>query len=708
MQHANAGRNTRTLSQITELPSYQNNAEAGILKRLNRFGISGWAEVLLCLPKGYQDYSTCSTLRQAFQTSGVQSEPRLFSFVVTERPVTVTAPKRRIQFSATDGMLTVKITVFVVKGVDVGYWRSLVVGQTFYVLASLQNWAGRLQITNPLAVPEDLVGRIIPKYPSKRGVIAADAIASACRYALANHLEDTVVHIIKSFHGLLEQDILHAVGIKHPTLSAFLHNLHQPSSLPDAETALDQARRLAAFSVVYNAKQQKMRGRETSSAIPLKPVILEKLIARLPYPLTGDQRRAVDEIVADLMSPYPMRRVLSGDTGSGKTYTFMLPALAAQIAGRRVVILTPNAPLAEQFVNECRDAYGQHVPVKLVTAATGKTIDLAGNPILVGTTALLFRLKELNDIPDFVVIDEQQRFSVSQKAELVASSTNLLEATATPIPRTTALITHGGLDITILRESPVNRNVVTRIVGSNEIKRLYEHTAKIIASGSQVAVVYPVVRGKTKVHQSVGSAFERWSKKFPGKVGTAHGDMSEAEKSEAISKLRSGEHQIGIVSSIIEIGLTLPLLKSMVIVNPEVYGVSTLHQFRGRLARKGGNGYFFLHTPNEVKPEAHARLRLVEECNDGFELAERDAQMRGYGDLGEGAERQHGKSPSTLFFGVSLVPQDIVEAETAYSSAHEKTKRVANDTLPMHGLSFAGEPSILCNLLGESICRRQK
>jgi ATP-dependent DNA helicase RecG len=265
----------------------------------------------------------------------------------------------------------------------------------------------------------------------------------------------------------------------------------------------------------------------------------------------------------------------------------------------------------------------------------------------------------MQETPDFVVIDEQQRFSVSQKAELTDARTNLLEATATPIPRTTALVTHGGLDVSILRESPVSKNVQTRIVAAGEARRLFEHTAKIIASGGQVAVVYPVVRDRKREHKSVAKAYERWSKEFPNKVGIVHGDLSEAEKSAAIAKLRSGKHQVGVVSSIIEIGLTLPLLKSMIIVNPEVYGVSTLHQFRGRLARKGGVGYYFLFTPDEVSPESYARLRLVVECSDGFELAERDAQMRGYGDLFEDSDRQHGKSNSTLFIGASLTPQDI-------------------------------------------------
>jgi len=633
---------------------------ARLLQRLKRLGVSTWAEVPLCLPRSYQDYSVRSTLQQAMPLDGVVTGQRLFTLVVTERPVVIPEPKKRISLTATDGMHTVKIVVFIVPGVDVAFWKSLIEGDQFHLLASLQSWAGRLQITGPTVVSEDLVGTIVPKYPSRSGVVAASALYDATRHALLHHLEEAANHIIASFEDLPESEILKQARIGGGGgLTDLLTALHKPGSMDEAEDALSRARRLAAFSVVFHAGRMKRRNPLPESALPIRRGTVEKLIARLPYPLTRDQRTAIDEIVADLESPYPMRRVLSGDTGCGKTYSFMVPALAAQIAGKRVAILTPNTPLADQFVSECREAYGDQVPVRAVTATRKPDISLDGNPILVGTTALLSRFRDLGEAPDLLVVDEQQRFGVAQKNELVAERTNLLEATATPIPRTTALITHGGLDVSIIRESPVEKKVVTRIVSADDAKRLFAHTRKILSAGGQVAVVYPIVRDPKQEQKSVEKAFAHWSKKFPGQVGMVHGALKEEEKAQALVKLKSGEHAIGIVSSIIEIGLTLPLLRSVIVVNAERYGVSTLHQFRGRLARKGGNGYFFLYLPDAVSADTLARMRLVEECDDGFELAERDAQMRGYGDLVEDAERQHGKSNSTLFIGASLMPEDI-------------------------------------------------
>lgn len=641
------------------LPTSPADSAAHLIQRLKRLGVASWPQVLLCLPKSYQDFSVRSTLQQAMPREGVMAGQRLFQLAVCEPPVIMTQPKKRIMLTATDGMHTVKIAVFIVPGVDVAYWKSLEVGNQVCLLAALQSWAGRLQITGPTVVPVDLVGRVVPKYPSRRGVVAADALFDATRHAVNHHLDHAASHIVASFDGLSEADILRLARIEAGSLSELLSALHSPGSMAAADEALALSRRLAAFSVVHHASRMKRRNPLPESVLPIKRGMVEKLIARLPHPLTGDQRKAIDEIVIDLESPYPMRRVLSGDTGSGKTYSFMVPALAAQIIGKRVAILTPNAPLADQFVAECREAYGEQVPVRAITAARKTDINLEGNPILVGTTALLSRFRELGESPDFLVVDEQQRFGVAQKSELVDDRTNLLEATATPIPRTTALITHGGLDVSIIRESPVVKNVVTRIVAAGDAKRLFGHTRKILAAGGQVAVVYPIVRDQKQERKSVEKAFERWSKEFPGRVGMVHGAMKEEEKTEAIVKLKSGEHAVGIVSSIIEIGLTLPLLKSMVVVNAERYGVSTLHQLRGRLARKGGNGYFFLYLPDEVSEDTLARMRLVEECDDGFELAERDANMRGYGDLVEDAERQHGKSTSTLFIGASLTPEDI-------------------------------------------------
>lgn len=249
--------------------------------------------------------------------------------------------------------------------------------------------------------------------------------------------------------------------------------------------------------------------------------------------------------------------------------------------------------------------------------------------------------------------------SVGQKIELTDLTSNYLQATATPIPRTTALITHGAMDVSIIREMPVKKVIKSFIVTAGESRRLYEHTRNVLDAGGQVAIVYPIVDDKEQEKRSVVAAFADWDRRFPGLVGMVHGQMKEQEKLDAVAALKSGQKRIAIVSSVIEISLTLGELRSLIVVNAERYGTSTLHQLRGRVARRGGTGYFFMFLPETVKPDAMQRLQLVVDNSDGFTLSEKDAELRGYGDLFEDAERQSGNSRSTVFRCIDLTPSEI-------------------------------------------------
>ncbi|MCL4682709.1 MAG: DEAD/DEAH box helicase [Rhodocyclaceae bacterium] len=627
------------------------------LEKLGRIGVGSLAQALMCVPRAHTDYSVISTLREAVPREGVVSEAQLFSLVVSETAVIVPQPKRRIVLTATDGMLSVKIVVFVVAGVNVDFWKGLRCGERFHVRAILQNWAGRLQITGPELVPAHLIGKVSPRYPSKRGIVSAAAIAEAVAQAMSD-IEAGARHIREYLGGMSEPDILRHARLTAPSLAALLRGLHAPAAIEEAEASMAEARRLAAYAVVWRARQMKRRPHLPESVIPISIDAVRDFAQRLPHPLTGDQKRAIREICADLASPHPMQRVLSGDVGCGKTYAYMIPALAAQAAGRRVAVLTPNSLLTDQFVQECRAAF-PGAAVTAVIGGTKKAVSLEGNPILVGTTALLSRLKAQEALPHLLVIDESQKFSVEQKASLTAAGTNILESTATPIPRTTALVTHGTMDVSIIRECPVVKNIITRIVAAGDARRLYDHTRKVIGSGGQVAIVYPIVEDERQERKSVLAAYERWQAEFPGCVGLIHGGLKEDEKLAVIGRLKAGELKVCVSTTVIELGLTMPSLKSVVVVHAERYGVSQLHQLRGRAARLGGTGYFFLYLPEAVGAETMARLQLLEAFSDGFALAERDAQMRGYGDLDKDAERQHGNSRSLLFIGVDLRPEDI-------------------------------------------------
>ncbi len=635
----------------------QKAAERPLLDRLKRMGINAWHEPLLCLPKSFQDYSQISSLKQALPRSDVVSEPGLFTLIVTEKACIVSQPKKRLILNATDGMLAVKIVVFIHPGVDVPPWKALEEGQRFHVRGVLQNWNGSLQMVSPTLVDPKVIGTVVPVYEKKRGIVADGAIYDATRHALTHHFEETIKNLIGSFHGLSETDILRRARLKAPSIAVILKAAHAPSSEDEGLRGLAAMRRLAALSIVENAKHLKQRHPVPESVVKIPATLIQELVAKLPHPLTGDQNRTIKEIVNDMASPLPMRRVVSGDVGSGKTFTIMIPALAVQRLGLRAVVLTPNGLLADQFVKECKEYFGQDTNVVAVTSAT-KKLDLSSNPILVGTTALLTRLKGEKP-PAFFCVDEEQKMSVGQKVELTDLTSNYLQATATPIPRTTALITHGAMDVSIIREMPVKKVIKSFIVTAGESRRLYEHTRNVLDAGGQVAIVYPIVDDKEQEKRSVVAAFADWDRRFPGLVGMVHGQMKEQEKLDAVASLKSGQKRIAIVSSVIEIGLTLGELRSLIVVNAERYGTSTLHQLRGRVARRGGTGYFFMFLPETVKPEAMQRLQLVVDYSDGFTLSEKDAELRGYGDLFEDAERQSGNSRSTVFRCIDLTPSEI-------------------------------------------------
>lgn len=317
-----------------------------LLERLHRLGIDRWGQPLLCLPTGYRDYSRPTTI-QAVLAEDPAPGPRLFSLVVVD-PAVMRQQPTRLCLSATDGRHIVHLTVFIVAGTDVATWKNARPGSRLHVLGSLQAWGDRLQIGSPTPVPPTWLGKVVPEYEKRRGVVADGAILDATRYALAHHLEDTLSDLLAAFPGTSEAAILAGARVSMPSLRTLLLSVHAPTSLEAGEQALAAARRLAAFSIVEAARRSKTRQTVPASALPIPSSPVDELLAALPYRVTRDQLLAIREIVADLARPYPMRRMLSGDVGCGKTIAYMIPALAAQRLGRQVVVLTPNALLAEQ------------------------------------------------------------------------------------------------------------------------------------------------------------------------------------------------------------------------------------------------------------------------------------------------------------------------------------------------------------------------
>lgn len=639
------------------------------LGRLSRLGFSSLAECLLSVPKAYFDYSRPTPIISDDDVGhpryAVLRLTGMRLFDAAKKPTQYWKGAQRVQLDCRDARgRTVQATVFG----NIWPWRDVELDSVIHLYGVVGLWSGQFRLENPQPVPKAYRGRITPVYRGKQGQVSGERLAEAVEHLLDPHdprrrdaaLDEAEVLLLAQA-GLRESEFGALTGIAD--VRSLLLALHRPVSLAQGAAAARAATKLSLESIVRRAAAARQRSPVARSAITVKRDLVDELVAELAFPLTGDQRRCINEIVADLRSAYPMRRLLSGDVGTGKSVTFMVPAAAAYAAGADVAILAPSQLVVEQIARELRETF-HGLPVCEVVVGSK-----LGEGIAVGTTALISAAKKAKRTFDLVIIDEQHKFSVEQKQALAGKHTNVLEASATAIPRTLALVNYGGMDVSVLRECPVKKTIQTRITGPDDLPRILAFVREAAARKAQVAVVYPLVSGKAgsggrKDDTGLGdveSAGRWWCERFPGRVAVLHGKMDAEQKKAAIEATRNQEVDILVTSLVIEVGVTLPSLKAIVVMHPDRHGLSQLHQLRGRVARKGGNGYMFLHTPGELAPDSVERLQLMVECSDGFTLAERDMDMRGFGDVEDDAEAQTGLS-RTLFWGVTLTRAELEAA----------------------------------------------
>jgi ATP-dependent DNA helicase RecG len=626
---------------------------AANLGRLARLGFSSIPECLFVAPREYRDCLEPINILPIPDT-GIKHYMllTLTEQVMYERSGEVTDQWKkayRLAMRVVDGRGDgVWIAIFGA----VWTWQGFVAGDELHLYGDITTWNGRRQMTNPVFVPDQDRGKIVPVYAGKPGQVSAAAIAAGVREALP---EVNVASCLLLEHaGVHEADFDAVTGMSDPV--TLLRNLHVPLSVREGIAAQAAARRLTVAAVVRRALQRKQRTPVPRAAIAVDRETIATLVTRLPFPPTGDQLKAIGEIVTDLRSPFPMNRLLSGDVGTGKTVTFVIPAVAAHLAGAAVAIVVPNQLLVKQIAGEIKQYFPQ-VPVCEVLSG-----DEVGKGIVIGTTAVMAASEKTDVTYDLVVTDEEHRFSVGQKQSLMGPHTNLLYATATAIPRTLALVQFGGIDLSMLRICPVTKDIKTRIIESSDSGRLFSFLQRVMEEGGQAAIVYPFTDpGDDDAGLAVNNAFARFEALRPGRVGLLHGKLTAEQKIHTIERMKSGELDLLICTTVIEVGLTLPSLRMVVVVQPDQFGVSQLHQLRGRVARRGGLGYFILYKTHDLDESAIARLTTLVECQDGFTLAERDADLRGYGNIDVVSDDQSGNS-RLLFWGVRLSRHEI-EAE---------------------------------------------
>lgn len=367
----------------------------------------------------------------------------------------------------------------------------------------------------------------------------------------------------------------------------------------------------------------------------------------LPFDPTDEQCAAVEECVSDLGGPLAMRRMLIGDVGTGKTAVYALVAAACVDGGARVAVMLPNERLAHQVHANMR-SWWPDIRGLLLTGSTNGEVDVERDRLVIGTTAVLHR--ETGPF-DLIIVDEQHKFSREQRERLLQPRTHQLEVTATCIPRSQALMKLGMIGISRLRKAHVDKRIHTRIWDSAQQVELFQALRQTCAQGHQIIVIYPrkSLNDDGKAKAAAEEAFANWDNLFPGRVALAHGGRNSEENEAAMKRMAEGDADVLIATTVVEVGIDLPRVRRVMVVQPDRLGVIQLHQLRGRAARKGGDGWFDLYLQQSVSDKTRKRLELMPRTTDGFELAELDMRLRGFGDIKAAAHKQSGADNTFLF-----------------------------------------------------------
>lgn len=458
-----------------------------------------------------------------------------------------------------------------------------------------------------------------------------------------------------------------AASIRWPSRAAAVRALHFPPNLPDADLA---RKRLALDEfIALQLEIQQRRQRMESRARPLPCAgdnrLMRPFLSSLGFRLTDAQTRVLREIRSDLGGTTPMRRLLQGDVGAGKTVVAACAALMTLESGFTVALMAPTEILAEQLHrNFARwfEPLGLRVGLRTGNLRKGLADDTEGHSphVTVGTHALIDSAAQFERL-GLVIIDEQHKFGVAQREALVRKGTypHLLVMTATPIPRTLGLTLYGDLDVSVLDQLPAGRGRIRTHVRTSEVlPKVWVFVRQQLEAGRQAYIVYPRVIESD--HDDVKAAtreFERLRKELaPHSVGLLHGQLPPSEKDSVMREFRSGNIQALLSTSVIEVGVDVPNATVMVIENAEQFGLAQLHQLRGRIGR-GGNESHCILVSQAVTEESQERLKVLAGTTDGFEIAEADLRLRGPGEL---TGRQQSGVPA-LVFGDLRFDRPLVE-----------------------------------------------
>ena len=630
-------------------------------KALNKLGITTLRDLISWFPRKYDDR------RQARRIADlVPGESACVAAMIAAEPKVSHIRK---------GMDLVKVRAVDETGVlDITFFNQtwlksqLIQGETYIFYGKAEGNLLRKTMASPIVEREgrgEFTGRIVPIYPLTAGVsqlILSRSIRQGLD-ACADILPDALPDQVRQDHHLCR------IGYAY-------ENIH----FPEDETALDLARRRLAFEELFffTIGLQRLRSRrETVRVEPCGNVDMAEFYHALPFTLTEAQRRCVEEALADMQSGQPMNRLCQGDVGSGKTMVAAACVYFMVKNGRQAALMAPTEILAQQHYNGLAPLLeNMGIRCALLTGSTKAAVkrsiaaQLAAGEIdfAIGTHALITEGVAYADL-GLVVTDEQHRFGVAQRAALAAKGEHphTLVMSATPIPRTLALILYGDLEVSVIDQLPPGRQPIeTYAVPGSYHPRVYNFIRKLVGEGRQAYVVCPMVE-ENEEQPDERKAVTEYAKKlqdevFPDlKVAFVHGKMKPKEKDAVMTAFANHETDILVSTTVIEVGVDVPNAAVMVIENAERFGLSQLHQLRGRVGRGKHQSYCILISDNQNE-ETKARLKVMTKTADGFKIAEEDLRLRGPGDFF--GERQHGL-PGLRIADIGCDTQLLKEAQQA-------------------------------------------
>ena len=588
---------------------------------LNKAGILTLRDLVYHLPRDYED----------FQHSQKISELKPGNVVVKAKVEDIKLRRMR------HNLVLVEATLRDKSGAIKAIWfnqpyraKQFDAGKDYYFSGVMAFSYGHYQISNPSVTLADdydaktSTAKIQPIYPARGSIKSQD---------------------FKKFIKTIENNIALIPDMipNFPGRADALFDVHFPETLAAAKEGRDYLATEELFSLLLAAhlnreENQKLR----TQAIHGDMKQLKKFIEKLPFKLTNAQRRATWEIIQDMEQEIPMNRLLQGDVGSGKTMVAALSCLVAAKAGFQAAIMAPTEVLATQHAESLSKLFGKSINIALLTGSTKRKSELKKHikngevDLIIGTHALITDDVEFQNL-GLAVIDEQHRFGVMQRQKLLAKAhtmPHLLSMTATPIPRSLQLTIFGDLSVSILDELPAGRQpIMTKIVSPNSTTQMWAAIDKELAKKHQAYYICKKIdeKGASEL-SSVKKEMQKIAHQFPQyNVAYLHGKMKPIEKDEIMTLFAKGEIDILISTTVVEVGVNVPNATVMIIADADQYGLSQLHQLRGRVGRGSDASYCYLINSNSDAPTR--RLREIEHSQDGFYLAEVDLKLRGPGEL---------------------------------------------------------------------------